>query len=244
MGKSLTTEKPKFRRKSLVTKEEERNIKKEKMIFSFFHFKEIKNFEIGNCSSKWYFSLLKRLSVLESMTSEQLLEDNRSGKALRCHPINWSMKNVPIKRTDLIWLPKEILENEAEVPIMQLSISTGTGRIIGYLDKNSSVFYIILLDPNHNIQPCKKDNWQIQPTKKGFSQYDDLLTKIDSIYEFIKKCPHSSECEIPSKIEEINTENNIIYTILDDEFYLNYQEQLEKYTLQEIVESGILYLME
>ena len=36
-GKNLTTEEPKFGSKSLVTQEEEKEIKKEKLVFSFLH---------------------------------------------------------------------------------------------------------------------------------------------------------------------------------------------------------------
>ena len=241
-GKSLTTENPKFGGKSLVTKEEEKDIKKEKLVFSFLYFKQIKNFGIGNCSSKWHNSLIERLSTLGAMTTQEVLEDNRGSDSLRCHPIDWSKKNVPIKRADLTWLPREILGNDSEFPIMQFSLTTGTGRIIGYFDKDTSVFHIVLLDPEHNIQPSKKHNWQIQPTTKGISQYDDLLTKIDSIKNFANKCPHTTTCKIPSHIKKAQAEHNIIYTLLDDDFYSSHQELLKKHTLQEILESGILSL--
>jgi hypothetical protein len=50
---------------------------------------------------------------------------------------------------------------------MQFSITKSTGRIVGYFDRDSSIFHIVLLDPEHNIQPAKKTNYQIQPTTKG-----------------------------------------------------------------------------
>ena len=53
---------------------------------------------------------------------------------------------------------------------MQFSITKSTGRIVGYFDRDSSIFHIVLLDPEHNIQPAKKTNYQIQPTTKGLSQ--------------------------------------------------------------------------
>jgi hypothetical protein len=241
-GQNLTTEKNKFGFRSLVTKEEEREIKKEKLVFSFLHFKQIENFGIGNCSSKWHISLIERLSILGTMTTQEVLEDNRGSDSLRCHPIDWSKKNVPIKRADLTWLPNEILENDSEFPIMQFSLTTGMGRIIGYFDKSTSVFHIVLLDPEHNIQPAKKHNWQIQPTTKGISQYDDLLTKIDSIKNVVNKCPHTVACKIPPCIRNAQAEHNIIYTLLDDDFYSSHQELLKEHTLQEILEGGILFL--
>lgn len=242
-GKNLTTENPKFGVRSLVTKEEEKEIKKEKLVFSFLHFKQIENFGIGSCSSKWHISLIERLSTLGTMTTQEVLEDNRGSNSLRCHPIDWSKKNIPIKRKDLTWLPSEVLGNDSEFPIMQFSITTGTGRIIGYFDKSASVFHIVLLDPEHNIQPAKKHNWQIQPTTKGISQYDDLLTKISFINSIIGKCPHTATCTIPPHIEAAREEHNIIYTLLSDDFYSTYQELLNKHSLQEILENGILSLI-
>lgn len=242
-GRNLTTESPIFGRKSLVTNEEEKDLRKEKLVFSFLHFKQIENFGIGNCSSKWHISLIERLSTLENMTTQEVLEDNRGSSSLRCHPIDWSNKNVPITRTDLTWLPSEILKNDSEFPIMQFALTIGTGRIIGYFDKDTSVFYIVLLDPEHNIQPAKKHNYQIQPTTKGISQYDDLLTKVDSIKNFVDKCPHTAACKILPHIKNTQVEHNIIYTPLDDEFYSSYQELLKEHTLQEILESGILSLI-
>jgi hypothetical protein len=38
-GKNLINEKPKFGRKSLVTREEEKAIKEDKLIFSFLYFR-------------------------------------------------------------------------------------------------------------------------------------------------------------------------------------------------------------
>lgn len=48
------------------------------------------------------------------MTPQEVLEENRGSIALRCHPIDWSAKNIPIQRKDLDWLPKEILDNETD----------------------------------------------------------------------------------------------------------------------------------
>lgn len=241
-GKRLINEKPKFGGKSLVTKEEDKNIKKEKLIFSFLHFRQITNFEIGDCSSKWHVSLINRLSTLGNMTTQEVLEDNRGSEALRCHPIEWSQKKIPIVKSDLSWLPSGILDNDSDFPIMQFSLTTGTGRIIGYFDRDTSIFYIVLLDSKHNIQPSKKNNYQIQPTTKGVSQYDDLLTKINSIDDIIGKCSHSSVCKVLPHIANTKVEHNMVYTLLDDDFYSNYRELLKKYSLQEILENGIVSL--
>lgn len=244
-GKSLTNHRPNFGNKSLVTKEEDKQIKKEKKLnFSFLYFKQIEYFGIGNCSSKWHVGLLDRLGELGKMTIEEILENNKGSKTLRCHPINWSQNNIPIQRKNLDWLPNEILINDEEFPIMQISISTSTGRIIGYFDKNLSVFHIILLDPLHNIQPSEKQNYQIQATTIGISQYDDLVDKLNQINTKINNCPNIKNCPIENLLNRTQPEHNIIYITLDESFYTNYQKLLSKYPLQTIIENGIVNLLE
>lgn len=156
MGKNgkllnLNSDSPKYGNKSLVTKEQENELKRRKITFSFSYFKQIPNFQIGECSKGWHIGLLERLGALGTMTPQEVLEENRGSIALRCHPIDWSAKNIPIQRKDLDWLPKEILDNETDFPIMQFSITKSTGRIVGYFDRDSSIFHIVLLDPEHNI---------------------------------------------------------------------------------------------
>ncbi|GHT52547.1 hypothetical protein AGMMS49982_13060 [Bacteroidia bacterium] len=236
-GKNLINETPRLGNKTLVT--EDKDIRRKELSFSFLHFRQIKNFEIGDCPSKWHISLLERLSIL----TPDILENNKGSNALRCHPIDWSCRNIPIQRTDLNWLPNEILINDGDFPMMQISLSTGTGRIVGYFDKNFSVFYIVLLDPKHNLQPSIKTNYQIQPTTIGISQYDDLLSKFENISKLAKKCPHKQVCQISPHIEHTRDEHNLVYVSLDAAFFKEYHKLLEEYSLQEIVEHGIVTLM-
>lgn len=231
---------PKYGNKALVTKEQENNVRERKLTFSFLHFRQIQNFYIGDCSKEWHAGLIERLGVLSTMTPQELREDNRGSDALRCHHIDWSEKNIPIKRTDLDWLPKEILENEDDFPIMQLSISNSTGRIVGYFDRDSSIFHVILLDPKHNLQPSKKNNYQIQPTTRGLSQYDELLNKLERIKHIVANCSNKT-CQLHSHIDHIEgLHDNIVYIGLDNDFYTAYHEILRKVPLQEVLEKGVL----
>ena len=244
MKLDLNTNSPKYGNKSLVTKEQENYLKRRKMTFSFSYFKQIPYFQIGKCSQGWHIGLLERLGTLSNMTPQEVLEENRGSDALRCHPINWNAKNIPIQRKDLDWLPKEILENEADFPIMQFSITKGTGRIVGYFGRDSSIFHVVLVDPEHNIQPAKKTNYQIQPTTKGLSQYDELLNKLERIKRIVSDCTDKN-CKLHSHIRAIEElHDNIVYIGLDNDFYTTYQEILKTTTLQEIVENGILAIMD
>lgn len=92
MGKNgkqlnLNSESPKYGNKSLVTKEQENELKRRKISFSFSYFKQISNFEIGDCSREWHIGLLERLGTLTTMTPEEVLEENKGSIALRCHQI-------------------------------------------------------------------------------------------------------------------------------------------------------------
>ena len=243
-GLKLITENPKFGKKSLISKEEAKSVKEEKLNFSFLHLKEIDFFGFGNCSPKWHISFIDRLSTLSNLSPQEVLEDNKGSDALRCHHVKWSQDGIPIQRANLDWLPKDILNNPDEFPIMQFSVSTGMGRFVGFFDKDSSTFYIVLLDPNHNIQPAKKHNYQTTPTTIGLSQYDDLLSKFHNIKKSVSKCKHSPVCEISSHIEHANIEHNIIYIPLDNDFLVAYQDVLKKHPLEKIFENGILSLLD
>jgi hypothetical protein len=245
-GRNLTLnpQQPTFGTKQLVSKDQAKNIKRKNLSFSFSYFNQVPNyFGIGMCSKEWHVGLIERLKTLGKMTPEQIFENNKGNKSLRCHPINWESKNVPIKRNDLTWLPSEILNNEEDFPIVQLSISNASGRIIGFLDRDSSIFHIVMLDPHHNIQPSKKTNYQIQPTTNGLSQYDDLLSKLDKLKSIVSSC--KTNCELHNHIQVIDSQHDhIIYFRLDDSFYDEYHTITQKYSNKDIIEHGIIALMD
>ena len=87
-GKKLTLDIPKYGNKSLVTVSQEKDIKKRKLMFSFSFFRQIEYFGLDECSKEWHIGLVERLKTLGNMTLQEILEDNKGSKALRCHPIN------------------------------------------------------------------------------------------------------------------------------------------------------------
>lgn len=240
-GKRLTPNESKYG-KALITNDQRKVIKETNIAFSFEHFKQIDNFGIGNCSQLWHVGLLERLAVLSKMTPKQVLEDNAGSDSLRCHKIDWSAKGVVTERSDFHWLPDIILNNEDEFPLMQFSISTGTGRVIGFFDNNSSTFNVIVLDPNHNLQPSRKHGYQIIPTTIGVSQYDDLLAKLNKIRTISKKCT-KQPCVLNTHINHIENIHNIVYVGLEDDFYTAYTDLLTEHSLTEIIETGVMELL-
>jgi len=88
-------------------------------------------------------------------------------------------------------LPKLILDNEDEFPLHQFQVSTTRGRIIGFDYEN--VFYIVLLDPLHNLQPSKNFNYEIDDCYPLSSHYDSLVQDIETLKN--KGCTNP-DCEI------------------------------------------------
>lgn len=239
-GKRLTHNIAKYGN-SLINKEQEKAIRETNIAFSFEYYKEIDLFGVGHCDAKWHISIYDRLASLSCLTPKDILEDGRYKETLKCHAIDWSAKNIPIEKKSLNWLPHHVLDGD-EFPIMQLSISKGTGRIIGFFDKDSFVFNIILFDPNHNLQPSNYSDYKMRPTLIGTSQYDDLLGKLIVIRDEMSKCPQTS-CILNSHIDNIENTHNIIYVGLDADFYEQYIEIIKTHSLRDIVEEGIFKFM-
>lgn len=78
--------------------------------------------------------------------------------AIRFHPIDWEAKNIPIKRADIDWLGDH---SGQEFELMQFHISKSKGRVVGFFDQES-VFYIVLLDPLHNLQPAGDYKYRVR----------------------------------------------------------------------------------
>ncbi|MEO1068273.1 MAG: hypothetical protein AAFW95_04035, partial [Cyanobacteria bacterium J06638_6] len=90
-----------------------------------------------------------------------------------------NQRNIPISKDDIDWIPSYIMGSE-EFPFYQFQISTALGRVIGYFDYEY-VFHIVLLDPKHNAQPSRYDNYQIQATQLLPNDYQVLMKELVSI---------------------------------------------------------------
>lgn len=207
----------------------DRRIEERRLLFSFRYFDHSclhEIFGLGQAVAQWYVSLLDRLKNLERMdcSLEELCSGIRinNNHSLRFHLIDWAARNIPINKDDLDWIPKEIRENEVEFPFYQLSISTGKGRIVGFCNKN--IFFIVLLDHNHNIQPSNYSNYTVRPTTMGLSEYDDLVSLC-----------HKEGYDISS----LSSTQNVLYHYVDDDLYADLQKS--KYSLNELLQYGLYY---
>jgi hypothetical protein len=170
---------------------------KERWVFSFRFWRQIENFQIGDLKPSWYISLLQRLADVSAIDRDELFRDTGLQDGLRFHEINWGSKNVPIARNDLDWLAKDYLDNEAEFPFYQFHVSKALGRIVGFFDERQ-IFNIVLLDPNHNIQPSNYNDYKIRPTVAGSCQFSQVVTVARS---YVGGCTNS-DCAVKHGIVE------------------------------------------
>lgn len=151
-------------------------VEKTQLSFSFQYFKQIPYFQIGQEDNNWFVSLLARLQDLSGKDSK-LMSDVTAKSSYRLHPINWSQPGIPIKKNDLDWVPKEYRESE-DVEFQQFEITQAIGRVVGFFNETNEIFYIVLLDPKHNIQPAQKTGYRVDKTYLGLTDYEELLMQI------------------------------------------------------------------
>jgi len=207
--------------------------------FSFLYFRQIKKFGLDKSDSNWFVSLLNRIKDFSSFRIEEFLSNPVIKNRLRYHDIDWTHKNVPIKRSDLDWIPKNYLENEEEFPIVQFMISQALGRIVGFWDE-FYVFNIVLLDPLHNIQPSKNYHYKVDDCSPLSCKYSSLLKDIEDIKNDHKE---NNDQELYNSIANLPTESNKFNYIachLEDEARNSLLEKLETKSINHIIELGLL----
>jgi len=216
-------------------------IPSKEIFFSFKYFRQREHFGLSECNSNWFAGLLQRLADISSKGLTEIQTNLKLKEIYRFHSINWEQKNIPIQRKQLNWIPAPILENENEFEIVQLNISTGTGRIIGFwgAKEAKSTFYIVLLDPKHNIQPSQKHNYQVTTTYEASSQYDILA---NAIQEALKKNCGNTSCPVKKKLKDIEHLDYIQYVRLNLEEEKLFAAILKNHTLGEIIVNGLLAL--
>lgn len=142
--------------------------------FSFRFWRQVDYFGLDECQKSWFMALLERFKML---SDEEIEPASRGHRTLREHPINWGAESVPIARKHIDWLAPYDSE---DTELIQVAISTGLGRIIGFFDEDS-VFNIVLVDPLHNLQPSKKFNYRVRPTHVAKCQLTRTVLHFESI---------------------------------------------------------------
>lgn len=208
-------------------------------VFSFQYFSQIELFGANGAPSNWFVSLIERLKDLSSIDKDVFLKNVATKDAFRYHAIDWGSKNVPIKRKDLNWINKDILENEEEFPMFQFHISKALGRVVGYWDLG--IFYIVLLDRLHNIQPSKLRDYKIRDSHPLSCQYTSILEDIQIAKG--KGCENKN-CKVSESLNRIPTKDNLsnfFFFHLEEEYSDALKSLLkESRDIVQIIELGIL----
>ena len=207
--------------------------------FSFKYFNQIDNFGLDKSDPKWFISLLDKLKEFANLHPGNISRNPSLKNTWRYHEIDWGAKNVPIQRKDLNWIEKDILENEVEFPMMQFQISKGTGRVVGFHYDN--IFYVVLLDPLHNIQPSGDYEYKVDDCYPLSSQYTSLLIDIENVKK--NKCKAEADCVIHKALSQIPTKNNqsnAFVAYIDDDYLTQLKEILEKKSFTELLKDVII----
>lgn len=162
--------------------------------FSFRYFTQCRYFGVGDQDAAWFANLYNRLKDL-SVKTGSILDDFHTRRDYRFHPIDWNAKECPITIEDLN-LPKNIIDNMEEDFIWQFQLSMGTGRVIGFFNEDYSVFYIVLLDPKHNIQPAKDYGYAVDETAFAITKYEQIETSLIELESLRKQCQYIDQCPI------------------------------------------------
>jgi len=197
-------------------------------------------FGVGETSTKWFVSLLEKLRDLSKEDRDSFLKDHRMKDANRYHLIDWDAKNIPIRRSDIDWVEKEVIQNEEDYPFFQFQISTGLGRIIGFWDENYRFFNIVLLDPKHNMQPSKDYDYKVDNTSIEHCELTSLLMDIDGIKGLnclIDGCRCKEELnKLPTKLNR----GRFVYFQIDEDYYGEFLEKTQSKSIKELIELGLL----
>lgn len=236
-GKSLTTGKPQ-KAISLIP-QGEKGLKY--LSFSFIYCDQQDYFGYGDQDASWFATLQDRLKDLSGKTSA-ILESPSERDAYRLHPINWKAKNCPISINDLKSVPKVIKDNAESDFFWQFQLSKGNGRVVGFFNEDSSIFYIVLLDPKHNIQPSKDYGYQVDDTSIALTEYERinlLITDIEKEVEMLGNIGDIPE-RLCAKIRGMYLSSGVFYANIDIDLKSKYSELIENGLFQKKFEEFLL----
>ena len=154
-------------------------------------------------SKQWFVDLLDRLRDLSSKNIEDVTLDSAARGSYRFHKINWGEKSSIKKEKFYEYIPEEYRTEETD--IIQFQIEQSKGRVIGFFDYNQT-FQVILLDPAHNMQLSKYNNYKTVKTDFLRNSYEEITTKFLAITDKFDRLEQSQESEkIGNFIDEIRS---------------------------------------
>lgn len=234
-NKSLSEKKPQDKR--LIIPQEDKGYPF--ISFSFKYFGQQEYFGIGEQDAIWFANLFDRIKDLSGKT-KAILEDKIERDFYRLHPINWNAKNCPIRIADLASVPQIIKDNVEDDFFWQFQLSKGTGRVVGFFNESLTIFYIVLLDPKHNIQPSKYYGYEVNETKEAITEYERIQMCIaDAAKNIPKQCVGKRDCPF-SLINDEYLRSGVFYASIDVDLKEKYNELVESGEFQEKFEDFLI----
>lgn len=172
--------------------------------FSLRYWKQIEYFGLAECQNNWFVSFLERLRELSAVLLDDFLRDYNFKSRVRYHPIDWSAQNVPISKSDIDWLGGQELAEDFE--LVQFHVSKALGRVVGFFDP-LQVFQIVLLDPMHNLQPSKYNDYKITATSIAECEISRLIV---TMQDLVVQSEVMSEDDKKEFLAKINTKSEYI----------------------------------
>lgn len=201
--------------------------------FSFRYFSQQDYFGIGDVPSSWIAALFDRLKEFNGKTNK-IIDNITDRKKYRFHPIDWKGENVPITLNDIESIPQLLKDNAEDDFLWQFQLSKANGRVIGFFNESFDIFYIVLLDPKHNLQPSKNFGYVVNDTDIAFTPYENISMKVS---EIISECKNKCKCNID---ETLDLNNNLLFIPIDKEFQKLYIKAVDLGELKKIIENYLL----
>lgn len=223
--KSIVKETP--TQKPLIPQRDTNNLKY--ISFSFRYFKESDFFGVGDQHASWFANLYDRLKDLSGKTGA-LIDNKKERNDYRLHPIDWDARGCPITIEDL-GLPKYIVDNAEDDFIWQFQISKGKGRVVGFFNEDYSIFYIVLLDPKHNLQPSKDFEYAVDETQSSLTDYEKIQTALHELETKRKSCNQTDRCPISDLEHYVDTKD--FYVRIDPDLAAAFNKLIENGTFIE-----------
>ena len=208
-----------------------------KWCFSFRFWQEARYFSLAGVDDGWTTSLLARLQALSAEDIEDFLCSGQKRDSLRYHRINWDQKNIPVGIKDLDWVPSTYRDNQEDYPLVQFSVSTSLGRVVGFWDEND-VFNVVLLDPHHNMQPCESTGHRVTDCAPRKCDYTNLIISLDTV---VKDCCQKNECSCDGLLSRVKTRRDILHDLHVVMVKVPEQDMLDVHFLKENGHAGSFY---
>lgn len=177
--------------------------------FSFKHWRQRDYFGLDKTDARWLTSLLGKFQVLSEEEIEVFWRTPEKRDAWRYHAINWNQPKIPVKLSDLDWIPQTYRDNPEEYPLVQFQISKTLGRVIGFWDERL-VFNVVFLDPLHNMQPTKGYDYRLDDCGPLRCDYTQLLHKIE---RFVADHCKANGCACAEELARIETRQDLLQAL-------------------------------